>query len=370
MKKTLIAASVAALVAAPAAFADVAISGNVIQEFITDGDDTGSSEDGLDSISAVDLVFSVSEDLGNGMSAFAKIHNYRDNAAPSAGGYADQIVGLKGDFGTVVVGRMEDFTEGKVSAMANAGFTDALSIEPNRTYKTGRSEGGMAYVSPSFNGLTFGVAGFALDNGGSAASTTTGTISVTNILNVSAGAATANVSGAGGTAVVTTQTSNAANVSDADAKLDATNLFVEYANGPLLVRASHEVKNKETFNVSNAADQKITNIGVNYTMGDVKLIGYMYETENGGGTTTNDVDGFMVGAQMNMGNNKVSIGYTEEDSLTSAGAKQAGEDETWAVSFSHSLSKRTSINATYNSHDDVTATNDKDQFGIGLKHTF
>jgi predicted porin len=316
------------------------------------------------------LVFSVSEDLGNGMSAFAKIHNYRDNAAPSAGGYADQIVGVKGDFGTVVVGRMEDFTEGKVSAMANAGFTDALSIEPNRTYKTGRAEGGMAYVSPSFNGLTFGVAGFALDNGGSAASTTTGSISVTAIAGVSGSATTDVVAVSSGTATLTTETDTAANVSDATAKLDATNIFVEYANGPLLVRASHEVKNKETFNESNATDQKITNIGVNYTMGDVKLIGYMYETENGGGVTTNDVDGYMVGAQMNMGNNKLSIGYTEEDSLNSSGDKQNGQDETWAVSFSHSLSKRTSINATYNSHDDVTATNDKDQFGIGLKHTF
>ena len=62
MKKTIIAASVAALVAAPAAFADVKIGGNVIQEFISD-DATGNSDNGLTSAAAVDLVFSVSEDL-------------------------------------------------------------------------------------------------------------------------------------------------------------------------------------------------------------------------------------------------------------------------------------------------------------------
>jgi opacity protein-like surface antigen len=58
MKKTLVAAAVAAVVAAPAAsFADVKIGGNVIQEFVADGDDTGHKEDGLESKAAVDLVF-------------------------------------------------------------------------------------------------------------------------------------------------------------------------------------------------------------------------------------------------------------------------------------------------------------------------
>jgi predicted porin len=171
MKKTLVAAAVAAVVAAPAAsFADVKIGGNVIQEFVSDGDETGSKEDGLESKAAVDLVFSVSEDLGNGMSAFAKIHTLRDNGGS---GNADQVVGLKGDFGTLVVGRMEDFSEGKVAAMAATDSSDALSIEPNGSFNTGRNEGGIAYISPSFNGLTFGVAGYALPNMGSDATSLT-----------------------------------------------------------------------------------------------------------------------------------------------------------------------------------------------------
>ena len=43
MKKTLVAAAIAAVVAAPAAsFADVKFGGNLIKEFVSDGDDTGS----------------------------------------------------------------------------------------------------------------------------------------------------------------------------------------------------------------------------------------------------------------------------------------------------------------------------------------
>ena len=371
MKKTLIAASVAALVAAPAAFADVAISGNVIQEFITDGDDTGSSEDGLDSISAVDLVFSVSEDLGNGMSAFAKIHNYRDNAAPSAGGYADQIVGLKGDFGTVVVGRMEDFTEGKVSAMAATDSSDALSIETNRAYKTGRAEGGLAYVSPSFNGLTFGVAGYALSNGG--ASDTTTTVTVTGL--------STNASAAGGsTQASITSTSavldyNNANNLDMDNNFDATDIMVEYSNGPLLVRVAHEnVDAKATKAGASGKDQKTTTIGMNYKMDNITLAGVYYDVENGQGTDSNDVDGYFVGAKIAAGANTFGLGYTQETNINKSGStytKQTnGDNDSYIVSINHALSKRTSLTAAYKSLDDQDAGKDADNFAVGIKHVF
>jgi predicted porin len=267
MKKTILAASVAALVAAPAAFADVNISGNVIQEFVSD-DASGHSDHGIDSEAAVDLVFSVSEDLGNGMSAFAKIHQMSDDGSGSQGP-ADQIVGIKGDFGTIVAGRMEDFTEGKVSAMAANDSSDTLSIETNRGFSTGRSEGALAYISPSFNGFTFGIAGFAMNNTGSDASTTTATISMAaGEINVQEGQVISQgntqqqyISAAATT--YTSLTSNAANVTDQTASFDAIDVMVEYANGPLLVRASRQVTDKEAFNVSsNAKDEVVMNFGV------------------------------------------------------------------------------------------------------------
>jgi predicted porin len=248
MKKTLIAASIAALVAAPAAFADVSISGQINQDFVTDGDDTGHSKDGLDSDSNVDVYFKASEDLGNGMSAFATIHYISDEGTLAT---EEQILGLKGDFGTIMVGKMEDFTESKVQAMANNDGSDVLSIEFNGDFDSTFNEGGVAYVSPSFNGLTFGVAGYALMNGG-----------------VDAVAGT-NASAAAG--AVVTIGSAAAVSKDAEAKIDATDVMVEYANGPLLVRASYEVMDKQVFNKdqTTAKDQKSTSIGAQYTMGDI-----------------------------------------------------------------------------------------------------
>jgi len=353
MKKTLIAASVAALVAAPAAFADVKIGGNVIQEFITDSDDTGTKEDGLVSKAAVDLVFSVSEDLGNGMSAFAKIHTLRDNGGSAN---ADQVVGLKGDFGTIVAGRMEDFSESKVAGLAAVDSSDALSIEPNGTHDTGRAEGGLAYVSPSFNGLTFGIAGYALPNGSTASSSvaasTNGTVSTVSTS-------------------VTTITYTAT-TKDADAKFDATDIMVEYANGPLLVRAARETVDGGVYSATaGTPDKETDSIAISYTMDNITLRGYAFDVENGKGVATNDVDGWFVGAKIGMGANTFSVSMMEEDDTnTTSGAKEAGTDEAWMVSVDHALSKRTSLTAAYKSAEDGNTAADSDNFAIGLKHVF
>ena len=367
MKKTLVAAAVAAVVAAPAAsFADVKIGGNVIQEFVSDGDETGSKEDGLESKAAVDLVFSVSEDLGNGMSAFAKIHTLRDNGGS---GNADQVVGLKGDFGTVVVGRMEDFSEGKVAAMAATDSSDTLSIEPNGSYNTGRNEGGIAYVSPSFNGLTFGVAGYALPNMGSNATSLT----ITSINALSANVASSGhsviVSGASGT--IALQNSSA---KDADANIDATDIMIEYANAGLTVRVARENVDAKVYGAaSSKKDQTTESIGVSYKMGDLTLAGYAFDVENGAGVDANDVDGYFVGAKMAMGANTFGIGYSEEDDVnTSSKAKETGQDKNWMISVDHALSKRTSITAAYEANEDGSSTTNKDndKWAVGLKHVF
>jgi predicted porin len=320
MKKTLVAASIAALVAAPAAFADVKISGNVIQEFISDGDDTGTNEDGLESQSAVDLVFSVSEDLGNGMSVFAKIHQLSDDGAGDQG-LADQVVGIKGDFGTIVAGRMEDFSEGKVAAMAANDASDALSIEPNGAYDTARSNGGIAYVSPSMNGLTVGIAGYALDN----------------------------AAGNG-----------------RNGNLDGTDIMVEYSNGPLLVRVAQEKLDSDT---AGEQDQKTTSIGVQFKMGDVTLKGYQFDVDNGDFTATNDVDGYFVGADMKMGANTFAVSYAEEDNVNTV-TKGTGQNKSTMFSINHALSKRTSLTAAYRSIDDNDAGADRDVTAVGIKHVF
>jgi len=151
MKKTIVAAAVAALVAAPAAFADVSVSGQINQEFFkTDGGD-------LDSDLNSDIVFKASEDLGNGMKASAVIAiNYDDgemNGDGTTGETSEQSIALSGDFGTVKVGRQETVMESRVMAMA---ANDASDNQTNEiTGNNGSTlNAGVSYVSPSFNGLT------------------------------------------------------------------------------------------------------------------------------------------------------------------------------------------------------------------------
>jgi len=354
MKKTIVAAAVAALVAAPAAFADVSISGQINQDFVTDGDDTGHSKDGLDSDSNVDVYFKASEDLGNGMSAFATIHYISDEGSLAT---EEQILGLKGDFGTIMVGKMEDFTESKVQAMANNDGSDVLSIEFNGDFDSTFNEGGVAYVSPSFNGLTFGVAGYALMNGG---------------VDVNNGTAVMTAYVSATDATTTTAIGSSAAVSkDAEAKIDATDVMVEYANGPLLVRASYEVMDKEVFNKdqTTAKDQKSTSIGAQYKMGDITLTAAHFDVENGGGVDTNDVSGYFVGAKMVAGANTFAIGYSEEDDVDSS-AKDSGKDKNMLITASHAFSKRTSAYVGFESNDDPDAGSDKDMWAVGLKHSF
>jgi len=368
MKKTLVAAAVAAVVAAPAvSFADVSISGNVIQEFVADGDDTGTKEDGLESKAAVDLVFSVSEDLGNGMSAFAKIHTLRDNGGS---GNADQVVGLKGDFGTIVMGRMEDFSEGKVAAMAATDSSDALSIEPNGVYNTGRAEGGIAYVSPSFNGLTFGIAGYALPNMGAAGAVTT----LTSVSGLDATSATQDAGGSNVTVSSSTSTATLTGQSsskDADANIDATDIMIEYANAGLTVRVAQENVDGKVYG-SSKEDQKTTSIGASYKMGDLTVVGYRFEVDNGAGVSTNDTDGWFVGAKMAMGANTFGIGYSEEDDVntTSKAIVSGKTDKNMMISIDHALSKRTSITAAYEANENGNDGVENNRYAVGLKHVF
>ena len=149
-KKTLIAAAVATL-ASSVAMADVSISGAVEQTF-TDIAGTGSAWTGSTDSS---LTFKASEDLGNGLTAFAQITldtdavNGAADTTTNQSSEKDSKLGLKGGFGTLVMGRMEDFTEGKVMSMMTLNGTGAIEAAGN----TEREDDAIAYVSPTVNGL-------------------------------------------------------------------------------------------------------------------------------------------------------------------------------------------------------------------------
>jgi len=143
-KKTLIAAAIATVAAAPA-MADVSISGNVKYKITdtknTSGDWTGALDNNLN--------FKASEDLGNGMSAFAQISLDTDSGSDSK----DEKVGLSGSFGTVVAGRMEFLFESAVSSKMDVTGLESVSLTANDRVNA------IGYVSPTVNGLHVAMAG-------------------------------------------------------------------------------------------------------------------------------------------------------------------------------------------------------------------
>jgi hypothetical protein len=257
MKKTIIASAVAAAVAAPAAFADVSISGQINVEFyksdaIVKSNGTNTAADDLAFDRNTDLVFKASEDLGNGMKAFATISLVDDKASSTASSgdaglnsASTNIVGLSGDFGTVTFGKQEMWTESAAAAMAANDAADYLSNEVS-TSLGASAEATAIYTSPSFNGVTVVLGGRG-------------------------------------------------NTGNDD--FDTTEVGVQYAANGLTVRAA---------NIDNGTTEN-TIMGVSYTMGDI-TVGVVNQDNK-----TNTEDETWYGASYTMGANTIAVSTTNSN---------------------------------------------------------
>ena len=150
-KKTLIAAAVAT-VASTAAMADVTVSGQVKYTLT----DTANSTSDWSPASDNEITVKSSEDLGNGLTTFAQITLDVDANNDEAGaGEKDAKLGIKGGFGTLVMGRMEYLVEGAFSSKMDDG---SGKTESNQITGFDRANA-VAYVSPTVNGLHVAAAG-------------------------------------------------------------------------------------------------------------------------------------------------------------------------------------------------------------------
>ena len=244
MKKTIIAAAVAAVVAAPVASADVKLSGKV-EQWQAINDDTDVWTPGSD----VRITLTGSEDLGNGMTASFKVDSYVQNGT-GYDGSLDQKIALSGGFGTVAMGRMEDFSE--AAGMSKVDMFQGNGVETSGQLAT-RQNGAVAYISPAMNGLTVGVAGY------------TGV--------------------------------------DADEdSFDAVDVALMYSNGPIAVSVSNE---------DNSNDSDTTVIGASYTAGDLK-VGVVHADTDYDDATADTTD-VMVAATYKMGNNTIVLGWNDDE---------------------------------------------------------
>ena len=330
MKKTLIATAVAAAVSAPAAFADVKIGGMVNPEFSDSNATTGYAA----SVNT-DLVFTGSEDLGNGLKASFKYHVFHDdgnstnisttstvvtaaevgatsldtvlNSASVSNNVADLSVSLSGDFGTITAGRFETFNMAYFHPKADMDPAHDITLEDTLGTQ-GRVNGSLAYVSPSFNGLTVGLS--ALMGAGMADSGT--------------------------------DTSNT----------DGSEVMVKYTNAGLELSAG------TTTHKGVAADEKVTNVYAGYSMGDLKVGVLHRDVENNNGSTAaaGDNKSTTFNVAYTMGANTVSFGLLDSDDA---------RDGDSVIALKHAMSKNVSAYIAQKNDDDGDDTT-----LIGVKYGF
>ena len=327
MKKSAIALAVAGVFAAPMAFAataNVDVYG-IMDIAVQDTDAANATPDVVSNFSRIG--FKGSEDLGNGLKALWQIETQIDNGSGTDIGEQvsgtslanrNSFVGLAGGFGTVVMGRHDTPYKmstgsldifGDTIADYNLGRLDNVKLISSSDAHDARSTDAVAYISPSFSGLT---------------------VAAAEVMDDAAGAA--------------------------DDTADATSVSATYANGPMMLTAAYQ----DLGNVAGAdAVNNAWKLGGAYTIGDVRL-GAVYEEVST--TATTDRESWLVNAAYTMGPIVLKAQYGEAEVGTT-------DQDMWALGADYNLSKRTKAYVVYGVGDDSSG-DDVAGWNIGMRHSF
>jgi predicted porin len=321
MKKTIVASAIAAVVAAPAAFADVTVYGKAHMAVQQKDFGAGGTDD--DDIASRASRFGVkaSEDLGNGMKAFVNMEWGTDTldggnnvtASVTASGTTnvqftarDANMGISGDFGTVAIGRMGGPHKGTLYAVGNVQLADANGgddFAQNFDSKGGRVSNALAY-SNSFNGVDLTIATVGndttdnFDDTAISLTTTLGGVKL-SVANLNQGGATddditifgAQYSANGLTVGVVRENvdDNAASPED----YDTTGISVSYAMGNNVLSASTSTRDYD----GSTKDVDVTTFGIEHKLGKKTSI-YASYAEKDTGTVSTSYDITSVGMIM------------------------------------------------------------------------
>lgn len=333
MKKSLLALAVlGAFAGAASAQSNVAIYG--IADLALDfqgGGATGSATK-LSNPFGSRIGFRGTEDLGGGMSANFVLESgiTMDNGGLSQGGlmFGRQAhVGLKGNFGTVTLGRQYSprfLALAQVADPFNVGFSGQAHnlIDPDGV----RVNNAIKYTTPTFNGFTADVLY--------------------------------------GLGEVAGDTSAARQLGSS----------IGYAVGPVNVRLAYHNRNG---NPSTVASTKNTMLAGTYDFGVAKM--HLAFSDNSGPAAKGSVDNrdYLIGATVPLGVNTVRASYIRKDDRTAAN-RDANQ---FAVGVFHALSKRTDVYTVYsrisNENGATFTVNNGSDAGIGnrginvgLRHFF
>lgn len=336
MKKSLIALAVMA--ASSSAFAGADVYGQVRMSVDNVDSSAANSDQWLVSDRVSRIGVKGSEDLGGGMSA---VYGFEwgvdiDNNG-TLGGRTDasvlrarnQFVGVKGGFGTVLIGRHDapyklagsadlfgDTAADATGENATAGATNANIIGRNG-FDT-RAAQTVAYVTPEVSGVHAAIAVIPGEETGADA---------------------------------------------ANGLADAWSATIVYKNGPLNASVSQQQYDKN-YGTGGAEDKSGTKFNIGYAMGDIKL-GYTYESSDANHTAGGSKDKGQLGSvAYGMGPITLMAQYGKFDDKNGT-----ADVTTSTIGVNYAMSKRTAAYVGYADIDNETAADGK-VLTVGLNHTF
>lgn len=356
MQKKIIALAIAAAVSAPA-FADnanVTIYGTADMSY--DYISTGTTAAGVAGLSKSNVSSNVSklglkgsEDLGGGLAAVWQIEQQinMDNTGGTFG-TRNTFAGLKGDFGTVLLGRHD--TPYKLATRKLDPFGDSIAdnrslmggVTANTTKDSataafdGRQPDVIAYVSPDMNGFTGAIAYVNLAEG---------------------------------------------NTTSAQAKSDALSLAGMFKTGPFYAGLGYEEHKLSSIAGTKESAWKL---GLSYDI-DAFTLGLVYEKTSDNLATSFAHNAYYLSGNYKMGMDAIKFGYTKAGQIGAAVNTGANQ---FSLGYDHGLSKRTKLYAIYSrisnevavdyrfSQSSAAATSvngvgaDPSVISLGIKHTF
>ena len=342
MNKKLIAAAIgAAVVAAPAAFAEATVYGKIHTDVRMNDSSVPNSDNYTVNSNASRLGFKGSEDLGNGLKAIYQIEMQFNSDGGTAqvgtAGFSAQrntFVGLSGDWGTAVVGKHDTPAKIAFYATGNEVLGDSI-LDLNGgvagVFTEVRANNAIAYVSPSFSGFSVAAAVVPGEE---------------------------------------TVAANGANAADGIA--DNYSVGLMYSGFGLKAGIGYENLHEQVPapGWGNGDDQEMIQAGASYTFNNFS-VGAQYESDDNYQANTGfDYEAWALTAKAKFGNNAVSAIYTTSETKNNLGATTSDTDG-WGLAAEHNFSKRTKVYVAYaTEEDDKVVDGTAHAISIGMIHDF
>lgn len=285
------------------------------------------------------LGFRGTEDLGGGLKAAFGLEMgiSADTGATTTPSFRNSYVGLTGSFGAVALGRLDSANPTKspiyslITAHTNAVIHDAgaTAIGTRVLNARNRTSNSIGYASPAMGGATF-MARYYF-NGNGLAETAAGPVR-----------------------------------SESDVK--QLDLGVNYKVGALGLGVGYGQDSKHGGLLANDFSKKWTLVA-GYDFGKAKAYGvYGRDNYNNTATTRNDVNFWLLGASVGIGQGKLIANYMERE----VQSDRNGTLKKFQIGYGYKLSKRSTLYALTD-RDDPNSNRANDvirNFSVGIQHNF